>query len=127
MAITSETMKSLTPKQWAVIIDTMDAFDFDKVEAHMKHTGWTWRMPDNEDNEDTCRRPTQSELRAALRDMLIRAYDGMNSWLAEDASVQATYMLSCGGFTVYVWPNNSCQVYFSVTDWWVDADTIKNL
>ena len=72
MAVTSENMKSLTPKQWAAIIDTMDAFDFDKVESHMKYTGWTWHMPD-EDDEACLRRPTQSELRASLRDMLIRA------------------------------------------------------
>ena len=126
MAINSENMKSLTPKQWAVIIDTMDAFDFDKVQTYMNDIEWCWHRTEV-DGTDVMRVPTQSELREALRSMLIRAYEGMNLWLAEDPTVQAPYMTSCGGFTVYVWPNNSCQVYFSVTDWWVDEDTIEHL
>lgn len=126
MTVTSENIKSLTQKQLAAIFDVMDAFEFDKVERHMHQVNWTWHMPDEED-EARLRIPTQSELREALRSMLIRAYDGMNMWRAEDQNVQAPYMSSCGGFTVYVWPNDACQVYFSVTDWWVDGDTIKNL
>lgn len=125
MAITSETLKSLTPKQWAAIIDTMDAFEFDKVERHMHQVNWTWHMPEDAD-EARLRIPTQSELRKTLRSMLIRAYDTMNESMKME-HVEAPYMSSCGGFTVYVWPNDTCQVYFSVTDWWVYEDTINNL
>ena len=126
MKVTSENIKSLTLKQLHAIFDVMDSFEFDKVQNHMIDTEWCWHRTEV-DGTDVLRVPTQSELREALRSMLIRAYDGMNMWRAEDPNIQAPYMTSCGGFTVYVWPNDACQVYFSVTDWWVDEDTIENL
>ena len=123
MAVTSKTMESLTPKQWASINEVLDVFDFDKVEDHMQQVNWIWYRSDDEEE----RVPTQSEIRAALRNMLIRAYDGMNMWKKEEPDLQSPYWTSCGGFTVYVWPNDTCQAYFSVTDWWIDEDLIETL
>lgn len=121
MGLTKEHYKSITPQQWAVIIETMDNFDFDKVESHMNAVNWRWSL------ETEYRVPNQTEIRAALRSMLIRAYDTLNLEKQCGGISDAPHYCSCGGFTVYVWPNDMCQVFFSVTDLFIDDEYIKEL
>jgi hypothetical protein len=125
MSITKENYKSITPRQWAAIIETLDCFEFDKVEAYMQNVNWCWTMT-NSYGEEEDRIPNQSELRAALRSLLIRSYDSMN--LNKDNNdYPGPYFASCGGFTVYVFDDDSCRSYFSVTDWNIDNEYIETL
>ena len=123
--VKSSDFETITPIQLAIICDTLDEFDFDKVEAYMDDINWCWRSHDEEGNE-IMRVPNQTELRAALRKMLLRSYACMNESMKME-HIEAPVYSSCGGFTVYVWPDDTCQVYFSVTDHWVDNDWIESL
>lgn len=124
-SLKSVDFESLTPIQLAIIADTLDVFNFDKVEAYMNDINWYWNTLDEEGNE-IMKVPNQTELRAALRRLIINAYNAMNESMKMEHIEAPTYS-SCGGFTVYVWPNDTCQVYFSVTDHWVDEEWVEIL
>lgn len=116
----------ITSRQHNAINDIMDSFDFDKVEAHMKHTNWGWSTP-TPDDEWNLEVPDLDRIKKALRKMLVRVYTNMNNNKKEDSNFDSPCYSSCGGFTVYVWPDDACQVYFSVTECWVDADMLDDL
>lgn len=116
----------ITSRQHNAINDVMDAFEFDKVEAHMQHVNWRWTSP-TPDNEWYTEIPDLDRIKQALRKMLVRAYTGMNKIKKINPNTESPCYSSCGGFTVYVWPDDSCQAYFSVEEWWIDADILNQI
>lgn len=112
----------ITSRQHNAINDVMDAFEFDKVYAHMKHVNWGWASKTSDGN-DYLEVPDMDHIKHALRKMLVHVYTTMND-RKTDSDVNGPCYSSSGGFTVYVWPDDSCQAYFSVTDWWVDSDVL---
>lgn len=113
----------VTDRQRLAIDDVMDTFEFHKVERHMIQTNWGWATP-TPDNEYNLEVPDEYRIRAALRKMLVDCYTRMTICKESEDNVQYPCWSSCGGFTVYVWPDDSCQVFFSVTEMWVDEDMI---
>jgi hypothetical protein len=103
----------------------MDTFEFGKVEKHMKRVNWGWAKPTPED-EWNLEIPDEYELKASLRRLLVNAYTSMTINKEADPDVSSPCWSSCGGFTVYVWPDDSCQVFFSVTDTWIDSDMLDD-
>ena len=115
----------ITPEQRLAIDDVMDSFEFEKVERHMKTVNWGWSAPTPED-EWNMEIPTVLDLKAACRRLLVNAFTAVSMVKESDPDYEGPCYSSCGGFTVYAWPNNSCQVFFAVTDWWVDGEDINN-
>lgn len=113
----------VTDRQRLMIDEVMDSFEFNKVERHMKQVQWGWAKPTPED-EWNLEIPDEYELKASLRRLLVNACTAMTMNKEEDPNVSGPCYSSCGGFTVYVWPDDSSQVFFSVTDWWVDSDML---
>ena len=111
----------ITPEQRLVIDDVMDEFDFEKVAKHMKAVNWGWSAPTPED-EWNLEIPDISQLKAACRRLLVNAFTSVTMNKEDGHNYDGPCYSSCGGFTVYAWPNNNCQVYFAVTDWWVDGE-----
>lgn len=115
----------ITPEQRLAIDDVMDTFEFEKVEKHMKTVNWGWSAPTPED-EWNMEIPTVLDLKAACRRLLVNAFASVTMNKEADPDYRGPCFSSCGGFTVYAWPDNSCQVFFAVTDWWVDGEDINN-
>lgn len=115
----------VTNRQRLAIDEVMDTFEFGKVEKHMKHVNWGWAAPTPE-NEWNLEIPDEYELKASLRRLLVHTYTSMTINKEADPDVSSPCWSSCGGFTVYVWPDDSCQVFFSVTDIWIDSDMLDD-
>lgn len=115
----------ITPEQRLAIDDVMDEFDFEKVERHMKAVNWGWAAPTPED-EWNLEVPDLSMIKAACRRLLVNSFTSVTENKEVDPDYRGPCFSSCGGFTVYAWPDNSCQVFFAVTDWWVDGEDINN-
>jgi hypothetical protein len=115
----------ITPEQRLAIDDVMDTFEFEKVERHMKAVNWGWSAPTPED-EWNLEIPTILDLKAACRRLLVNAFTSVTMNKEDGNDYDGPCYSSCGGFTVYAWPDNSCQVFFAVTDWWVDGEDINN-
>ena len=115
----------ITPEQRLAIDDVMDEFDFEKVERHMKAVNWGWAAPTPED-EWNLEVPDLSMIKAACRRLLVNSFTSVTENKEADPDYRGPCFSSCGGFTVYAWPDNSCQVFFAVTDWWVDGEDINN-
>ena len=115
----------ITPEQRLVIEEVMDEFDFESVERHMKAVNWGWATPTSED-EWNLEVPNISQLKAACRRLLVDAFTAVTMNKEDEHGYDGPCFSSSGGFTVYAWPNNSCHVYFAVTDWWVDGEQINN-
>ena len=115
----------ITPEQRLAIDDVMDEFDFEKVERHMKTVNWGWAAPTPED-EWNLEVPDLSMIKAACRRLLVNSFTSVTENKEADPDYRGPCFSSCGGFTVYAWPDNSCQVFFAVTDWWVDGEDINN-
>jgi hypothetical protein len=113
----------VTDRQRLAIDEVMDTFEFDKVERHMRHVNWGWAAPTPED-EWHLEVPDIYQLKASLRRLLVNAYTSMTMNKEADPDMNGPCWSSCGGFTVYVWPDDSCQVFFSVTDIWIDSDML---
>lgn len=114
----------VTNRQRQAIDEVMDTFEFDKVERHMKHVNWGWATPTPE-NEWNLEVPDIHRIKASLRKMLVDCYTRMTLWKEQDGeNVHGPCWSSCGGFTVYVWPDDSCQTFFSVTEDWIDSDML---
>lgn len=115
----------ITPEQRLAIDEVMDEFDFEEVERHMKTVNWGWSAPTPED-EWNLEIPDLSTIKAACRKLLVNAFTAVTMNKEDGHDYDGPCYSSCGGFTVYAWPNNSCQVFFAVTDWWVDGEDINN-
>ena len=115
----------ITTEQQLAIDDVMDEFDFEKVAKHMQAVNWGWSAPTPED-EWNLEIPDIPTIKAACRRLLVNTFTMVTMNKEDGHDYDGPYWSSCGGFTVYAWPNNSCQVYFSVTDWWVDGENINN-
>ena len=115
----------ITPEQRLAIDDVMDEFDFEKVERHMKTVNWGWAAPTPGD-EWNLEVPDLSMIKAACRRLLVNSFTSVTENKEADPDYRGPCFSSCGGFTVYAWPDNSCQVFFAVTDWWVDGEDINN-
>jgi hypothetical protein len=114
----------ITPEQRLAIDDVMDTFEFEKVERHMKAVNWGWSAPTPED-EWNLEIPTILDLKAACRRLLINAFTAVSMVKETDPDYKGPCYSSCGGFTVYAWPDNRCQVFFSVTDWWYEPEDFE--
>jgi hypothetical protein len=108
-----------------MIDDVMDSFEFHKVERHMQQVQWGWAKPTTE-NKWNLEIPDVFELKAALRKLLVNVCTSMTMEKESNPDVSSPHFTSCGGFTVYVWPDDTAQVFFSVTDWWVDSDMLDS-
>ena len=115
----------ITPEQRLAIDDVMDEFDFEKVAKHMQVVNWGWSAPTPED-EWNLEVPDVSQLKAACRRLLVNTFTSVSMVKETDSDYKGPCYSSCGGFTVYAWPNNICQVFFAVSDWWVDGEDINN-
>ena len=113
----------VTDRQRLAIDEVMDTFEFDKVERHMKHVNWGWAAPTPED-EWNLEIPDIFQIKSSLRRLLVNVCTSMTMNKEADPDVSSPCWSSCGGFTVYVWPDDSCQVFFSVTDIWIDSDML---
>ena len=113
----------ITNEQHTAINDVMDMFEFDKVLNHMKTVKWKWSIgPKDEDGIRSLAEPDIYDLKEALRSMLVRCFQAVNLVKEEDSDCKGPCWSSCGGFTVYAWPDNRCQAFFSVTDWWYEPE-----
>ena len=113
----------ITNDQHAAINEAMDVFEFGKVLNHMKAVKWKWSIgPRDENGIRSLAEPDIYELKEALRSMLVRCFQAVNLVKEEDPDYKGPCWSSCGGFTVYAWPDNRCQAFFSVTDWWYDPE-----
>lgn len=116
----------ITTRQHNAINDVMDAFEFDKVEAHMQAVNWQWSTP-TKDDEWHMEVPDLDRIKRSLRKMLVRVYNTMNENKRLNPDFDSPCYSSCGGFTVYVWPDDTCQAYFSVAEWWIDSEILDNM
>ena len=112
-------MTKLSNKQHAVINDIMDNFEFDKVLNHMKHVDWTWASENY-----ALFIPEIADLRSALRDLIVHAFNNINTIKENEPDYKGVSFASTGGFSVYVHADDSCEAYFSVTDWQVDPNDL---
>ena len=101
-------LNKLTNDQHNKIADVMDRFDFEIVAKYMKQVQWEWFMSGKYYVPDII------EIRKYVRKLLIETYNRLNSYLSEDPNYKGVTMTSTGGFTVYVHPDNECDVYFSI-------------
>lgn len=99
----------------------MDTFDFEKVAKHMKAVNWGWSAPTPED-EWNLEIPHISGIKAACRRLLVNAFTSVTMNKEDGSDYNGPCFSSSGGFTVYAWPNNSCQVFFAVTECWIDGE-----
>ena len=111
----------ITPEQRLAIDEVMDTFDFEKVAKHMKAVNWGWSAPTPED-EWNLEIPQIHEIKAACRRLLVNAFTSVTMNKEDGHNYNGPCFSSSGGFTVYAWPNNSCQVFFAVTECWVDGE-----
>jgi hypothetical protein len=111
----------ITPEQRLAIDDVMDTFDFEKVAKHMKAVNWGWSAPTPED-EWNIEIPHIFGIKAACRRLLVNAFTSVTMNKEDGSDYDGPCYSSCGGFTVYAWPNNSCQVFFAVTECWIDGE-----
>lgn len=114
----------ITPEQRLAIDEVMDEFEFEKVERHMKAVNWGWSAPTPED-EWNVEIPTLSDIKAACRRLLVNAFTAVTMVKETDSDYNGPCYSSCGGFTVYAWPDNRCQVFFSVDDWWYEPENFE--
>lgn len=113
----------LTETQRLAIDEVMDNFDFEKVKSYMDHVGWQWGKPAKK-GEWEMEVPELYDIKAELRRILVDVFTSFNNNKEDNESYIGPVYISTGGFTVYGWDEGVCQVFFSVTDWWVDAETV---
>ena len=105
----------LSIKQFEILDDIMDKFDFDSVAQHMKDTNWMWA--DNTKsykNYDDIKMylPDVPAIRHELRRMIVDTFKRANE-------TKDMCYVSCGGFTVYTW-DDQCHVHFSIEEYFTD-------
>lgn len=111
----------ITNQQKLIIDEVIDTFEFEKVHEHMVNTNWKWATGDYNYYEV----PSIISLKQHLRRMLVDAYTSMNN---RPELKEMPYMLSCGGFTIFLWwPNDECRIFFSVTELDIDSEYIECL
>lgn len=109
----------LTEKQHLVINEVMDVFDFEAVKKHMNHVNWGWSMG------GIYAIPDIPDLRRSLRERLMEAFTAMNEFKDDVDFDGSPEMISSGGFTVIVWPDDYCNVFFNVTELYVDPTELE--
>ena len=110
----------VTDRQRVSIDDVMDSFDFEKVHQHMINTNWGWAKPNSNDPMNL-EVPDVFELKSALRKMLVDTFNRMTLLKEENPNIEYPISQSCGGFVVYVYPDDTCEVYFYATSWWTEG------
>jgi hypothetical protein len=116
----------ITNEQHQAINDVMDCMEFEKILNHMRAVNWKWGLGEKDkDGIPTLMEPEIYDLKDSLRSMLVRGFHSVNLCKEEDPDYNGPCWSSCGGFTVYCWPDNRCQAFFSVTDWWYDPEDYK--
>ena len=116
----------ITNEQHAAINDVMDWMEFDKILKYMKSVNWKWAIgPKDKEGFSTLAYPEIYEIKESLRSMLVRCFKSVNRIKKDDPNYSGPCWSSCGGFTVYCWPDNRCQAFFSVTDYWHEPDNYE--
>jgi hypothetical protein len=116
----------ITNEQHTAINDVIDELEFDKIRHYMNSINWKWSIgPKDEDGIRSMAIPEIHDLKEGLRSMLVRCFQSVNLVKEEDPDYKGPCWSSCGGFTVFCWPDNRCQAFFSVTDWWHDPEDFK--
>jgi hypothetical protein len=113
----------VTERQRFAIDDVMDNFDFDAVETHMNQTSWEWATTKN--GKVYMEVPDKCRIKFKLRQLLVEAFTKMSVEKERNPNFKGPFYISTAGFTVLVWENDTCQVFFSVSDWWVDEDIFE--
>ena len=115
----------ITNRQKLIIDEVIDNFDFEKVHEHMINTNWTWVVSRDEYCENyQYAVPSINRLKRRLRIMLVDAYTNISK---HPELKEAPYITSCGGFTVFVWSDDTCHVFFSIAEMDIDRDYIEVL
>lgn len=113
----------ITNEQHVAINEVMDEMKFDKIIHYMNSAKWKWSIgPKDEDGYRSMVIPETNDLKDTLRSMLVRCFQSVNLVKEEDTDYKGPCYSSCGGFTVYCWPDSRCQAFFSVTDWWYEPE-----
>ena len=109
----------LTAEQINIINTIINDFDFKSVKQYMNNTNWKWSIRTNPNSFDYAYyNPTINDIKHKLTEYLIDGFKENN----KSNNNETPIFISAGGFSVYVWPNNECQVYFSVTDYFYEID-----
>lgn len=101
----------ISPQQQDAIDEILDTFNFETVHQYMTVVNWQWYM------DEQYRVPDIYDLKKMLRSLLKDAYRSMN-----DTENNSTRLLSCGGFTVIVYPNGYCHAFFSISESCVESE-----
>ena len=75
----------------------------------MKTVNWGWTAPTPED-EWNLEVTDISQLKAACRRLLVNAFSAVTMNKEDGNDYDGPCWSSCGGFTVYAWPNNRYPV-----------------
>lgn len=106
---------NINVNQVQIIDDALNKFDFDKVQKYMQLTNWTWFNLYNQKYYI----PTVLDLHITVKQQLIDGFSAINARTETDSS---PIFISSGGFTTYVWPNNTCQIFFAISELFIDRD-----
>jgi hypothetical protein len=105
-------MVEIHKKEYELIIEILENFDFDKCEKVMKHLNWTWWNNSNS--------PTVQELRESAKQRIEDSI--INLKKEEKWHYSQPYMSSSGGVCAHVWKNRygkicNIQLQFILTEW----------
>ena len=109
----------VTDRQRVSIDEVMDTFDFEKVHQYMIYANWGWAKPNSNDPMNL-EVPDVFEIKSALRKMLVDTFSRMTLLKEENPNIEYPINSSCGGFAAYIYPNDTCEVYFYVTSCWTE-------
>ena len=100
----------LTEKQQNILLTVLTEFDFESVANYMKSVNWTWYI----DNNNVV--PKTVDIKRRLKRLITTAFDYNNELRQNGENPTEVIYYACGGFYVYVWPNDFCIVNFSIAD-----------
>ena len=121
-------LSGLSNLQLNMIDDILDNIDIGKIARYMLQNKWGWAL--GKKGEDGIRElviPEPPDIRRHLREMLVNTYNRMNKLKQDDPNYDSCVYSSCGGFTVYVWSDDSSQVYFSIEEIWTEPDMFDDI
>ena len=109
----------LTDRQHSAIDEVMDNFDFECVGDYMERTNWGWAkpLPGHEWHTEV---PDIREIRFQVRRLLVDTFTRMNEQREEYPTYEGPWYTAAGGVNVFVYNNDTCQVFFSIADWFVE-------
>ena len=101
----------LTDNQQERLDNVMDKFDFNAVADYMHRTDWRWAFGKE------MLVPDILDIKQTLRSLIKEAYKLMQKYKEEDPDYKGQASISTGGFFVMVFPDDDCQVLFSIAEY----------